>query len=459
MFNVNFWTFKKDIDSTKRPAGTPAASFSNCDIVQPFSITDPEIIVSSNNAPAWNYCYITEWSRYYFINAWTFIDGLWFGKCHVDVLATFKPDIGAEQLYILRSSAARNGYNKDNYYPMTGAEEHSDIVLSGNPVSYDAGHYVVNVVGKQTGSSTLYQMSPAEFSNFLDALLGVIDNTTATIGDYWQAIKNSIFNPMQYITSVMWFPFAFPHVSGGRVKVGLWDSGVTADVITIPEYTLTYPTIELAKHPQESRGKYLNAAPFTHYYLEYDPFGVIELDAAQLIDAASVRVKIFVDALTGAGILKVYSNEPSGACLASIQTQYGVPLPLAQSAVGSGTISGSVQTIGSAIAGAITGNAAMIAGAVSAGIDTMADAVKGATTTIGSGGSIIGLKQSKVLHASFYRVTGADNSKNGSPYMQQATPAGLGGFMIVQRGDVAINGTQTEAAEIKAKLERGFYYE
>ena len=52
-----------------------------------------------------------------------------------------------------------------------------------------------------------------------------------------------------------------------------------------------------------------------------------------------------------------------------------------------------------------------------------------------------------------------DNDHHGRPLCQMRTPASLGGYMIVQDGDVPTAGTQSETAEIKSYLESGFFYE
>lgn len=460
---VDFYNFYKDDNSTARPGASQLSASLACEIRQPCSIMSPRIITdiakpaSVIDGAFYNYCYIADFQRFYFVSNWNFVDGFWSADLAVDKLGTYREEIGSTPLFILRSSAARNGYIKDTYYPLTGQTSRAFTQLVGNPVSFASGYYVVNIAGKNTGTSTLYQMSPAAFSSFLDALLGVIDNFS--FSDVIQAIKNTMFDPLRYITSVLWFPQPFDTSGASTVKVGLWDSGVNANIISNPEKVLIYGGVALPKHPQAARGAYLNAAPFTNYALTFDPFGTIELDSSKLVDTASISVRVYIDALTGAGILTVKSEAVDGERLATIHTQYGVPLPLLQSSVGSGSISGSIMTIGSAVASAVTGNAGLMAEAVASGCGTMADAIKGTVSTIGSGGNIAGLGLLKGLQATFYYVTDADNARNGSPLMQVRTPASLGGFMIAQRGDVAISGTATEADELRGILERGFYYE
>ena len=457
---VKFYNFKKDSNSTKQPAVADLKLTASCEIFEPCNITRPRLILKvaapkPTNGDFYNYAYISDFNRYYFITDWQYDTGLWYATCACDVLGTYKADIGAENLYILRASAASNGYIKDAYYPLTNQITQSSVAVASG-TTFSSGIYVINVIGRNTGTSTLYVLSPSNFSTFLDALLGVIDGTT--FNDVMQAIKNSIFDPVKYVTSVCWFPNTFvPSTIGTSLKVGLWDSGITAPIIGVPVQTVVTTSVTLPKHPQAARGQFLNAYPYTQYALVYEPFGVIELDASKCVGATSINISVEADALTGIGLLKVVTN--TGNVLANVSAQYGVPLPLTGASLGSGAIASSVTSIGSLVAGAITGNAAMIAGGVAAGIDTAASSIRGVVSTVGGAGSVVSHYQDKTLKAVFHYVTGEDNSKNGRPYMQTAAPSAIPGFIMVQRGDVPINGTAAEADAIKALLEAGFYYE
>lgn len=457
---VKFYNFTKDSNSTKQPTSSDLKLTAACEIFEPCNITRPRLIVKvaapkPTNGYFYNYAYISDFKRYYFITDWQYDTGLWYASLACDVLSTYKSQIGAENMYILRSSAAKNGYIKDNYYPMTAEISKHESFYTPS-WSFSGGVYVVNVVGMNTGTSTLYQLTPANFSSFLDALLGVIDNVS--FADVMQAIKNAIFDPIKYITSVMWFPSSFTTSGSDTVKVGLWNSNVSASIISDPTGVLDTGVFSLTDHPQVSRGEFLNVYPFSQRVLLYDPFGAIEIDSSKILGDSTIRYYVLMDALTGQGILRVVGGV-NGNLLANVTTQLGVPLPLTGASVGSGAITGSVATIGNAVAAAITGDVGLMANAASAGVGTIADAIRGTVSTIGSGGSITALKQTKYLFETFYKVTGDNNAKNGRPYMHSATPAGLGGFMIVQRGDVAIPGTAAEADAIKAILESGFYYE
>ena len=79
--------------------------------------------------------------------------------------------------------------------------------------------------------------------------------------------------------------------------------------------------------------------------------------------------------------------------------------------------------------------------------------------SIGGGGSFAQLFTNTRLEYQWFRPVDDDNSHNGRPLCQVKTPASLGGYMLIQDGDVAIDGTAAEADEIRTLLQSGFYYE
>ena len=70
------------------------------------------------NPMQYNYCYLPDFQRYYFVNDWTFSGRHWIASLSIDVLGTYKSQIGASSLYVLRSASHSNGRVTDNKYPV-----------------------------------------------------------------------------------------------------------------------------------------------------------------------------------------------------------------------------------------------------------------------------------------------------------------------------------------------------
>ena len=71
------------------------------------SIIDPEILIAAENLARYNYMYIAEFKRFYYINDLTSVrNGLWRVKGHVDVLNTYRSEIKAHQAIISKQEKA-----------------------------------------------------------------------------------------------------------------------------------------------------------------------------------------------------------------------------------------------------------------------------------------------------------------------------------------------------------------
>ena len=470
-FTAKYYQFKKDTNSTKRPPENTVTWTSTLEIIEPCSLMYPRIVVRRSNAPypeepgdytkdLYNYCYIEEFSRYYWIDNWTYDNGLWIASLTCDVLATYRPQIGAESMYILRASAASDGYVRDCYYPMTGETSASGQIIEVDDIGFNSGVYIVNLVGSTTAGTTLFQLTPSEFNGFVRSLNAEIASAAGLIGsDVAQAVMNTLYQPMDYIRSVLWFPFSLSSFGSTveRMYVGKWDSGYSRPCLNAAAGLVRSYQITIPKHPQASRGKFLNMAPYSEYWISYQPFGVIPLDATRLVDESKITINIYADGVTGLGIMEVGGTNTG--VLASVTAQFGVPVPMSGAGSSLGAVASAIGNIGAAVGGALTGNLPVMAAATAAGIGDAADCIRGTVSTMGNAGSVAAYQTGKTFGAIFHKITAENNAKNGRPYMKTATPASLGGFMIAQRGDVPIYGTREEADAIRSILESGFYYE
>lgn len=458
---IKLGTISKHEESTKQPNMTGWAEYSVV-FKDGTDIVNPTITISADlgTVSACNYGYML--GRYYWVRRITsYRTGYVILDLETDVLATYKSQIGGTSLYILRSASASDGRIRDEYYPVKAQPSHEAFTIRGAESNTMAnGVFVVNVAGMQTGSSTLIELTPTNFADLIRSLMVTVDNLTWS--DIPQAIKNLLFKPMDYINSVMWYPESFNGTPVNSITIGCWSENIPAAIITNPVKTLsvTGNTPTIFKHPQAAtRGKYLNLAPYSNYSIEYGPFGIIPLDSSMMVDASYVAIDGYVDALTGAAVLRGTLPEVADTpTLFSVTAQYGVQVPLLANAAG-GSI-GSILSAATGIAGAIvTGGATAIAGAAASGIGTIENAIMGSTSNIGSNGSIVAHNLPRYLHANFYSVADEDNTRNGRPYCKVAQPSSLSGFMIASRGDVDIPGTLPEQQRIKMFLESGFFYE
>lgn len=451
-FKVKLYTFSKKVNSTAQPTG--GTDF-DCFIKSPSSVMNP-VIELNTNPMAYNYAYIADFSRYYFINDIRFDKGLWICSLNVDVLATYKTAIGSSSTYILRAANAQNEYLIDNAFPLTGNVTYdSTIFESGIGTSYNSGYYIVTTTGDQAANGkTTYQLSPANFSALVNALFTSANGLGW--GDLTQGVINSIMNPIEYISSVIWSPTSFTTSGTAQIYCGLWPSGVTGDLVT--NILQTSYTVDIPKHPQAATyGKYCNLAPFTHYDLDLGFCGTIPLDTSMLVDVSQILVSIHRDTLTGIAIVEgrtVTLNDQMQ--LFKVTAPYGVPIPMTQVSSNVGpVIQNAIAAAGSAAAGDVIGAVINTAGF----LGNFQEALTGNVTNNGAQGSIAGHKVPKRLFSRFYEIAPRDTANMGKPLCDTRQPSALSGYMKCANAHVAISGTSAEASMVNSYMEAGFYYE
>lgn len=468
MIAINLYIFTKHENSTARPAGNGTAF--QCKVKSPSSLETPRVELSTAYPGNFNYAYISAWNRYYFITDCRYEEGLWVLQLKVDVLATYKTEIGAASLYVLRSSAAFDGNIRDTYYPIkaNNTKHHGyqfSRVVDGHetsiPGDYSSGVIVLNISGVGTaGASTLWQMLPTTFANLVSALYTSIDGFQVT--DFVQKIVQTFGgNPQDLINSAMWFPFPFDVDSVQAITIGAWsDSTLQGGIITDPAMSLPDVTFTLNKHPlAATRGNYLNLSPYTMYTLGLPGCGVVNLDTTKLQGVTGITIRRYMDAFTGQLFVKVLADG-TDQVLAYMNGQIGIPIQL-RGSNNSNSLVGGVGAAIAGIAGAVsTGGASAIAGAIAAGVGTALEVMGGTPTSSSMGAGFASITDERIwLDTIHYDITDADNTHNGRPLMQTRTISSIPGFIMVQKGDVPIAGTEEEQTQIRAYLEGGFYYE
>ena len=452
-FKVKLYTFSKKVNSTAQPTGGTEL---DCFIKSPSSIMNPVIELNSNPM-AYNYAYIADFSRYYFINDIRFDKGLWICSLNVDVLATYKTAIGSSSTYILRAANAHNEYLIDNAFPMTGAQTFQKVSIEAQgTATFNSGYYYVTVSGDQmSNGKTVYMLTPAMFSSLVNTLFTTADGSVSW-GDLAQGVINSLMNPIEYISSVIWLPWALPTTGSQRLYCGLWDSGLTCDMVSgvgvVKGYTITLP-----KHPQAaSYGKYCNMAPYSQYFIDLGFTGIIPLDSARLVDVASIYISVAFDAITGLGRVSGAEVINGSNLLFDIKTQLGVPIPMTQvsSSIGN-VLSDAVEAAGDLAAGNYV-EAAIDTGAY---LGSVVKAATGSLTTKGTIGSIISHSYDYNLYGRFFTIADRNTVDMGMPLCSNRQPSALSGYMKCANAHVAISGTSAESSMVNSYMEAGFYYE
>lgn len=454
MLTVTLYKFAKRRNSTKQPASTDTHKDLSALMKSPSSVITPVITVKDNPV-GYNYVYISDFSRYYFINDISYSLGEWTLYLTCDALASFKTTLGGLSAYILRSASNKNGYLKDKIYPLTG--KHTKSVQDWNPTPINASGNVYLTVASISAGQNALKMTMANFTTLINELMGYGND-----GNLWQtieqAIKNQTFNPIQYINSAYYSPISFASSGGGALTVGDYPTTANYSVVSNPYVTMSH-TFTIASHPQSSRGIYTNMSPYSEHTVSAGPFGQFAVPSDLLTETTNtVDLEICIDTRNGTAVLVAKCN---GVRFARISSSVGVPIPVAQV---SRDILGGAVSIASGFASAAiagwTGDPTLLLPAFSTalgGVETLNQSVVSTTGTLGS---LANLYDDYHLTSVWYEIADDDNTNNGRPLCDYAQINTLSGFMSCEKGIFrSAEATENEINEINGYMVSGFYYE
>ena len=486
---VNLYTFSKRENSTKRPS-SGGTSYS-CTLLDETSLMNPTFKLSiASNPIGKNYAYVPDFNRYYFINDIRSYQNFWYIDCTCDVLASFKDTIGAESHYVLRSASQYDEYISDPHY---GAKvKRTAVILPQTGVLYwGTGHsYVLGVTGyagdntKQVGSVTYYHMDSTALYNFMYFLMhNIQDWCDIPTAQYDEGVQEALLNPIQYVVSCIALPVSPP---GDGVNPAIHFGYYTCPalslgsghcrILTMGQTVTEQNTISIPKHSQATtRGKYMNGAPFTQYTFHLGPFGDIELDPADLIDASHIRYKVTYDMCSGAGRLVVGAAIDDTTNIANVAycggAQIGVQIQLSQAIIDPLKSQLSWETgLNNVMASGLSGGISLstpsnLFRAQNALQETYADAIRNRYPNVlskGNPGALINFFDNDYgcyLLAKFYTVVDENITEIGRPLCQTKRIDTLSGYILCENADAQIAGTQDESQKINGYLNSGFFYE
>lgn len=501
---VKFWNYAKRENATSRPSTTPLTTYTNILLKGNCSVVNPALELRepmTTNVYTWNYCFIQEFNRYYYVTDWVWEPGLWVAELQVDVLASFRDRIGQQSVYVLRAASASDGNIVDGTYPTTAAAATYQSSAVNNPFaglySQNDGTYIVGIVNKSASGVQYYAMNLFGFRNFCQKLYTYssgwlnIDPTEIS-----EDLQKALVNPFQYVVNafylpvpVSWFTNNAIGTATQTVQFGWWEVTLTYYVRKVDPGILYQFTTSLTipKHPSaSSRGSYLNLTPYSIYTLRYYPFGTLDVDTEAICNWNTLDLYTDVDICTGKAILTLAVNGKNNP-VRTVETSVAVPIPtaainvdymsLGSKATGVAAVASAVGQLGKGegsffqnvaekgknfIANLRAGNT----GAIASGAKEAASNILGAAMAAKATAEITGQQGSYTLYDTqtlslsgrFIPVADEDLEHRGRPLCQIRTINTLYGFVLCADADVVIPCTDREKSAIQAYLEGGFYY-
>lgn len=328
------------------------------------------------NPLKYGYCRIGDFNRYYFIRSWSWILGRWECALEVDVLASFKTEIGNSSMYVLRSASQSDPDIVDTKYPVKAQDAASSYQgktygsvynvwntnIYGNDVTQ--GFFRVSIVNDDSsaiGAVSHYAISGSVMAELMNKLYSSPTWANITDANISTDLQKMLLNPMQYITSVIWIPTGYDTTGQTPIHTipyGWWSLTLTGDVYRITTGTMSKAVTEsipVAHHPQyDSNKHWLQLSPYTTAALYFTPFGFIPIDTSKIYDATHIDLEVRVDIITGKGTLILSSHKTVGGTTTyggtfyTTTAQVGVPMTIAQMAVDMSALGQASTYIGAA---------------------------------------------------------------------------------------------------------------
>jgi hypothetical protein len=368
---ATFYKNDKKINSTKLPVAAADDITLSVELKDVTNMFTPSLVISADvftdglghivNPMRYNYCYLPDFERYFFVRSWSWIVGRWECALEVDVMASFKTEIGNTAAFILRAASQYDADIIDTKYPTKSNEAGSlqEQSLFGNTTPWNtdiknasitSGFYVISVVNDDIsaiGGVSYYALSATVMQELMNKLFASPTWMNITDANISADLQKMLFNPMQYITSVMWIPRGLDTTgltSTNTLPLGWWSLTLTGGFYrlnvanTAIEFTIT---CSMKYHPQydASKRRWLQLSPYTMAALYMPPFGFIPLDMTKLYRCSDIVVRVRIDVITGRGTLFISNKYQiggvtyDGGVIYTTVTQVGVPMSIAQMSV------------------------------------------------------------------------------------------------------------------------------
>lgn len=454
---------------------------------EPVSLTDPEILIESATVPAYNYAYISDLGRYYFIVSVVAEQySIYRLRMHVDVLMSYKglkngassTGIYALNPYINYQEAGMD-YTPESRYPVTGTTQVS-VSATATSTSWEGSSKLLDSTSTlkkyqfwvngnvYIGSPALYIDSPLPLAVLLGGyteqnwLARQFQRDTSSNGSILEYVYkfgclpveiNGSSIPAQYNLD---FPGGFNQITLPGTTPGQSGFFMASHAGLLPktvDFTVTVSTPSTIR-PQ------LNLPPYCRTSLVFRPFGKFELDPGLIFRGVSsatttVAVRVIVDPMSGTGSL-YYGKSSPNIYLGS--ANLFISYPLAATTYSAAKIaSGALAVAGSIVSAVATEGATAMAipGAV---INAISATVPNTSV---SGGDEFVIDDGP--HIEIYKKTSEDfvDAQFGRPYFARNTIYSISGYTEV--GKVNIEGTgfgsmlDSERTELENIMKGGFY--
>lgn len=447
MTEIVLYHFSKRKNSTKRPTGqgttVPCLLKSNTNFQNPVF----KLKLTLDSALQYNY---VKWAdHYYFINSTVSVNNEMVEiSASEDVLATYRTEISNYTCFIERSSKQTTLANDSMYIPTNDWVSQSTIV--GQPINTFVNGYARNYLLRTIsveGISTYYVTGRQ-----LDELMEFM-YTYGSIPDVIEtALTRLLFNPFQYVVDLKWLPFrlsSFLNIAD-NIKLGYWDSNVTAALINDATCTFSYDLSLGNPLYADTDFRFYNAS-FSKYSVKLPFVGVIPINPTKT-HKGQLKATYNFDAISGMADVWLTSGSDE---YAHFQCQLAVPVQIGYATTNIGQLTTSLIDTATS---AVTMNPIKATTSI---VDAFQSVTAPEPNMVGTVGNISSILNNMDANSICYASTSINPDGASEGFVDGAVRSisGLTGFVKCRNASIQIAGFDGDQEHVNSYLNNGFYFE
>ena len=316
------------------------------------SITDPvfSLAIVDSDAGAFNYLYVSEWGRYYFVKE-TVIerDGLVTVYCHVDVLYSNKASIKNLSAYVERNENTYNAFLPDAKRPLSQDVDYTVLTPSSGTGSFNptsnlgSTRSFVGIMANFPGVPGSYSYTNSDTNRIYPGLAHV-GNDTGTIGYTfthneldaffqefyginWTGIINGLVgDATDAITDIIAYPF--------KMDDAYLYGTTPSQAVQICNHSMTATAYKLIANPYKlfsfgtftySSSSFVEREPYTRATMYLPYVGEVSIPMKNLNNG--ITVKYQVSLLTGDCVVTI-TDDVTGVYVHTATAHIGIHVPI-----------------------------------------------------------------------------------------------------------------------------------
>ena len=469
-----FYALEKRKNSTKVPQNSDMTISGDVALKNPTSLRTPIIVMAvgqDDKEKALLSNYVSFGRYYYWITDIVILskDHIEF-HCKIDVLASFKGEIGETSAYVVRASVNGDVNIADPYILATAEQMYDESIVNMSDLFMpedSVGWTIVNVCSS-INAITTYFMDSTVAPKFMAKICSP---------DFMEQLGQYMNNPFDYIVSVYQCPFmpSAINMEQDAIVIGNYLIDDIQGALLVGNNIIEkHYTVKVPRNYSDFRA----ISPITRATLFLPFVGTVDVDTARLKNSDVIEIEVFADVRTGDIIYQLNYNQPNETEVVAKAQSYGgncyAQIPIARTNNDLKALSQSIVGLASTLLiGATTINKsskmmemAIPTMAATAGITITSGigALEGQTSMKGQLSSYLGKCLGRAITLMVWSNKTSCEPSNlgntlGNPVNKVYIMSDLDGYVQTQNFSLAAYSTVEDIDEVNALMDGGVYIE